>query len=96
MSTGTFEVGGSLTAYFSSIEAVRAVRNNADITLDFIMVKSGAGILFDVPLLALGNGRLAVEQDQAITLPLDTSAAESRFGNTLTVQFFPFLPASAG
>lgn len=96
MSTGTFEVGGSLTAYFSSIEAVRAVRNNADITMDFIMVKNNAGILFDIPLLALGNGRLAVEQDQDVTLPLDTSAAENKFGNTLTVQFFPYLPNSAG
>lgn len=95
-STGTFEVGGSLTAYFASIEAVRAVRENADITLDFILVKNNAGILFDVPLLALGNGRLAVEQDQAITLPLDTSAAENKFGNTLTVQVFPYLPTSAG
>lgn len=95
-SAGTFEVGGSITAYFASIAAVKAVRNNADITLDFIMVKANKGILFDVPLLALGNGRLNVEQDQAITLPLDTSGAESKFGNTLTVQVFPYLPNSAG
>ena len=47
-------------------------------------------------LLALGNGRLAVEQDQPITLPLDTSAAESKFGNTLLIQIFPYLPNSAG
>lgn len=95
-SAGTFEVGGSLTAYFASIEAVRAVRNNADITLDFIMVKNNAALLFDIPLLALGNGRLAVEQDQAVTLPLDTSAAENKFGNTLTMQVFHYLPDSAG
>lgn len=95
-SAGTFEVGGSVTAYFASIDAVRAVRNNADITLDFIMVKNNSGLLFDIPLLALGNGRLAVEQDQAITLPLDTSAAENKFGNTLMYQYFPYLPNSAG
>lgn len=95
-SAGTFEVGGSITAYFASIAAVKAVRNNADITLDFIMVKGGKGLLFDVPLLSLGNGRLNVEQDQAITLPLDTSGAENIYGNTLTVQVFPYLPASAG
>lgn len=95
-SAGTFQVGGSITAYFASIDAVKAVRNNADITMDFIMVKAGKGVLFDVPLLSLGNGRLNVEQDQAITLPLDTSGAESKFGNTLMVQVFPYLPASAG
>lgn len=94
--TGTFEVGGSLTAYFASIDAVKAVRNNADITIDFIIVKNNAGLLFDIPLLALGNGRLNVEQDQPVTLPLDTSAAESKFGHTLLVQSFPYLPGSAG
>jgi hypothetical protein len=95
-SAGTFEVGGNLTAYFASIEAVQAVRNNSDITLDMIMVKDNKGILFDIPLLALGDGRLAVEQDQAITLPLETNAAESSFGHTLLFQSFSYLPDLAG
>lgn len=95
MTTGTFEVGGSLTAYFADIAAVQAVRNNEDITLDFIIVKNNTAMLWDIPLLALGNGRLAVEQDQAITLPLDTSGAESKFGNTLLVQIFPYVPNAA-
>lgn len=95
-SAGTFEVGGSLTAYFASIEAVQAVRNNADITLDLVMVKANKGLLFDVPLLALGDGRLQVEQDQAITLPLETNAAESSFGHTLLFQSFSYLPDLAG
>lgn len=92
---GTFEVGGDLTAYFASIAAVQAVRNNADITLDIIMVKNGAGLLFDIPLLSLGNGRLNVEIDQPITLPLETNAAESKFGHTLLFQSFSYLPAAA-
>jgi len=95
MNSGTFEVGGSLTAYFADIAAVKAVRANADITLDFIIVKSNTAMIWDIPLLSLGNGRLAVEQDTAITLPLDTSAAESKFGNTLLVQVFPYVPNSA-
>lgn len=93
--TGTFEVGGELTAYFADIAGVRAVRDNEDITLDIIMVKNNAGMLFDIPLLSLGNGRLAVEQDQPITLPLETSAAESKFGHTLLFQSFSYLPTIA-
>jgi hypothetical protein len=96
ITAGTFEVGGSISAYFASQDAVKAVRNNADVTIDFFMVKNGQGILFDIPLLSLGNGRLEVEQDQAIKLPLDTSGAENKFGNTLTVMVFPYLPAVAG
>lgn len=95
-SAGTFEVGGTLTAYFADIAAVQAVRNNEDITLDFVLVKHNKGLLFDIPLLALGNGRLDVKQDQAITLPLDTNAAQSAFGWTLLFQSFEYLPALAG
>lgn len=92
---GTFEVGGSLEAYFADVAAVQAVRNNSDVTLDFAIVKANMGLLFDVPLLSLGDGRLNVEQDQAIKLPLETSAAESRFGYTLLMQQFPYLPNAA-
>lgn len=92
ISAGTFVVGGSLTAYFASAESVQAVRNNADVTIDAIMIVNNQGVLYDVPLLSLGNGRLNVEQDQPITIPLDTNAAESKFGHTLLMQFFPHLP----
>lgn len=95
-SAGTFEVSGNMTAYFADVTAVQAVRNNADITLDLVMVKANAGMLFDIPLLSLGDGRLKVEQDQAITLPLSTNAAESTFGHTLQFQTFPYLPTAAG
>lgn len=96
VSVGTFEVGGSMTAYFSDINAVRAVRENSDVTLDWIVVKDNRGIVFDIPLLSLGDGRLSVEQDQPITIPLETNAAESSFGHTLLLGSFSYLPDLAG
>lgn len=95
-SAGTFEVGGQMTVYFASVEAVQAVRNNADVTMDIVMVKDNAGIVFDVPLLGLGDGRLNVEQDNPITLPLENNAAESALGYTLALMTFPYLPDIAG
>ena len=95
-SAGTFEVGGSMTAYFSDVTAVQAVRGNSDVTIDMIMVKKNLGMIFDMPLISLGDGRLSVEQDQAITIPLETNAAESKFGNTLTFVNFSYLPDLAG
>lgn len=95
-SAGTFEVGGSMTAYFASVAAVQAVRNNSDVTIDIIMQKKNKALLWDIPLLSLGDGRLAVEQDQPITLPLETNAAESKFGHTLLFQTFSYLPDAAG
>lgn len=91
-STGTFEIGGKLTAYFGNITAVQAVRDNSDVTIDMAMVKNNSGLLWDIPLLSLGDGRLNIEQDQPITLPLDTNAAESKFNHTLLFMSFPYLP----
>jgi hypothetical protein len=92
---GMFEVGGSVTAYFADMAGTRAVRNNADITLDVAIVKNNAGMLFDIPLLSLGNGRLAVEMNKKITLPLDLTAAENVNGYTLLFQTFAYLPSLA-
>lgn len=96
MTAGTFEVGGEVTAYFTGVAGPLAVRQNLDMTIDYILVKQNRGLLYDLPLLALGNGAVQVEQDQPITLPLETNAAESKFGHTLLMQYFPYLPDVAG
>lgn len=91
-SAGTFEVSGNNTAYFATVEAVAAVRNNGDVTIDALLAKGNEGFVFDMPLISLGDGRLNVTQDEAITLPLETNAAEGKQGHTLLVQHFPYLP----
>lgn len=93
--TGGFDVAGSMTVYFADVEAVQAVRENADVTLDMIIAKSNKGIILDLPLVGLGDGRLNIEQDQAIKLPLETNAAESALGHTMLMDFFPYLPTLA-
>lgn len=95
VSAGTFEVSASITAYFADIAAVQAVRNNADVALDFAMVKNNAGIVWDIPLISLGDGRLNVEKDNPITLPLTADAAQSELGYTLLMNQFMYLPNAA-
>ncbi len=97
VTAGQFNVEGNLTAYFADIAAVAAVRANEDITLDFAIVKGTTGnkegLVVDIPLIALGDGRLNVEQDAPITLPLDMPAAADRnFNHTLLMSYFDFLP----
>ncbi|WLJ71043.1 hypothetical protein [Sphingomonas phage Kimi] len=89
---GNFDVDGEFTAYFSTVEAIHAVQCNYDMTFDAIYAKGNAGIVLDVPLIGLGGGRLDIEQDAAIMLPLETAAAESPFGHTALIQWFPYLP----
>lgn len=91
-SVGTFAIGGSMTAYFSTVAAVAAVRNNSDVTFDVVMAKNNQAFVWDIPLMSLGDGRLNVEQDQPIRLPLEMNAAESKFETTLSVTQFPYVP----
>jgi hypothetical protein len=91
-SAGNFEVGGSITAYFTEIDAVKAVRANSDVGLSFIASAKNAGFVFDIPLLGLGGGRLNVEKDSPITVPLEPSGAENVNGYTLLFEAFSYLP----
>jgi hypothetical protein len=96
VNVGSFDVSGEVTAYFSDSAAIDAVQNNSDVTLDFALCKNNAGIIYDVPLLTLGNGRLQVEKDQPIKIPLSFNAAQHGTLNTsLLVNVFDYLPTLA-
>ncbi len=104
ISHGTFAVSGNITAYFADVASVAAVRNNSNVTLDFAMVKGAAGaksgIVMDLPLVTLGDARLNVVQDQAITLPLTMDAAtaaliDPALDYTTMMVFFDHLPNAA-
>jgi len=100
VTAGTFEVSAEATAYFSTIEAVQAVRNNENVQLFAVVAKNNAGFIFDLPLTALGNARLEVEQDEPIMLPLQIDAATAALINpntdyTLLWVFFDYLPTRA-
>jgi hypothetical protein len=100
ISDGDFEVGGQLTAYFADVDAVDAVNDNADISLDLILVRSNAGWAIDMPLVSLNDGRLNVEKGAAVTLPLGQEAAsgskvDSTLNHTLMMSWFDYLPDAA-
>lgn len=93
---GNFVVSGNFTAYFTTTELVQAVRNNDDIQMDFAFVKDNAGLLFDIPLASLGEGRINVEKDNPIKVPLAQNAARDPYLTyTLGVMNFDYLPSLA-
>ena len=104
ITAGTLQVGGSITAYFADIDAVQAVRDNANITLDFLAVKGGPGAKngfgMDLPLLTLGDGRPNIEQDAPVTLPLTMDAGSGAdidiaLDHTALFTYFDYLPDAA-
>lgn len=93
---GVLQVGGSITAYFSTISAIQAVRNNTSVTIDWFLAKNNAGWIMDLPLVTLGDGRPNIELNQSITLPLNMDAAkDADLLWTIAFTEFIYLPTVA-
>lgn len=94
---GLFEVSAEISAYFTQVESIQAVRDNKDVTLDIFVTKENRGFVFDLPLVALGGGLPEVELDEPIMIPLESDAAtavkmDPNFDHTLLWVFFDYLP----
>jgi|TARA_R110002096_G_scaffold236038_4_gene426417 hypothetical protein len=95
VSVGDFEVSGSVEVYFSTVAAVSAVKDNSDVGYNLIVADNNAGFVYDIPLLSLGGGRVTVEKDEPIMLPLEKQAAENSNGYTISATYFSYLPTIA-
>jgi hypothetical protein len=89
---GGFDVDLEATAYFSHVSGIQSIPDNADVTFDAIYSKQNAAIVIDLPLLSNGGGRLEIEMDAPIMIPLESPAAESDFGHTVLFTFLPYVP----
>lgn len=89
---GDFAVSATVTAYFATVESVRAIRSNTDAALFTIFARDNAGMVFDIPLLSIGGGQLNIEKGNAITVPLETNAAKNSMGYTTSYTNFAYLP----
>jgi len=99
-SHGNFEVTGDMKAYFMDVGSIAAIRDNSDVTMDMHLAKENAGISLDIPLMALGDGKLDVAQNEAIRIPIGHEAAIGTgaitgFDHTLLMSFYDYLPDAA-
>lgn len=95
VSVGTFDVGGELTGYFTSVAASEAIRNNASVTVDAIFARENQGLIWDIPLLTLTGGEIEVSENEPVTIPCEQMGAENPNGYTLLYMSFPYLPNAA-
>ncbi len=75
MSAADFVVTVSLNGYFSSIDAISAVKNNDSLTLDIMEFRNNQGWVMDMPLVTAGDGSIQIEKDRPMMTPLTLEAA---------------------
>jgi hypothetical protein len=92
LSEGDFAVSGNVTAYFATVAAIQAIKNNADVNLELILCKNNAGMVFDIPRITLGGGQAKVEKDKPIMVDLTQEASKNVAGYTMLANFFEYLP----
>ncbi|QYW02045.1 major tail protein [Stenotrophomonas phage Siara] len=92
INVGTFEVGGSVTAYFQDTRAIKAIRANADVGGTVALVGNQVGVIFDMPKMGLSNGQTAIEVNQPVTIALDMAAVRNDLGYTMQYAYFAYLP----
>lgn len=97
-SAGEFQVTAACTAYFADVASVAAVRNNANVTVDTILARTNQAIVFDLPLVALGDASLKVALNTPITLPLTVDAGsaidlDANTDYTFATMFFDYVPS---
>lgn len=92
INVGTFEVGGSVTAYFLDLRAIKAMRSNADVGGTVALMGRNTAVLFDMPKLGLSNGATAIEQNTPVTIAIDMEAVRNDLGYTMQYCYFAYLP----
>lgn len=91
-SPGDFEVSGSITAFFDTVDAITAVRASYDVGIDFILAHRNTAVVIDMPLVSLTANTLNAEKDQTIKIPIEAGAGECANGYTALVSFLPYVP----
>lgn len=96
VTAGHFTVNGTMKAYFSTVAAQEEVKQNGNITFDCALVLDNSGVLFDMPFIALSDGRPDVVSDEPIMLPLNVMLApDPLFNHELLWCFYNYLPSIA-
>lgn len=88
---GNLVTKATITAYFTTVGGIAAMKANADVTFDAIYSAGNKGIVLDLPLVSIA-GKVNPVKDEPVMIALDTPAYKAVGGYTAQVNFFAYLP----
>lgn len=94
LNVGTFDITGTVTAYFQSVAAIESIRANADVEYSLITAHDNEAFVWDIPLVGTAGGRLSVTKDEAVTVPLEATGVRNQHDYTLAFIKLPYVPTA--
>lgn len=90
ISNGNFDVSASIKAYFTTIEALKAIRENADVGFNAFSAFNNQGMIFDIPLMGISGQ--PDTSNESVELPLEGTAGQNENEYTMSFCKFHYLP----
>lgn len=95
MNTGNFGVSLEGTFVFTEPLVITRIRNNTQVTLDFILENEDGGLAFDIPSATLGNGGRDLPENASVLVNLTgTAYQDPTLGTSIGISIFPVTPKS--
>ena len=100
VSYGDFTVTGTVSAYFETVAALKAIIANTRCQYHMYYGHNNHGFSFDIPLCSLSGGIPQYSKNEPITVSLSLSGAKSDslgtgFGHVMMYCYFPYIPTIA-
>jgi hypothetical protein len=98
---GFFQVQAELTAYFTDIASIQAVKDNESVTIETHFVKFNKGVSIDLPLTVMSQAEAEIKINEPVMIPLSSDAATAKsidadLDYTMLMVFWDYLPDLAG
>lgn len=92
---GNFLVDIEATALFTSPEVIDRIRNNTEVSMDWILTNGEGALCFDIPAMTLGNGGRDYPENETVKVNLTgTAHRDELFGTSIGISIIPWIPTS--
>ena len=90
---GDLEITANMEVLFTSDKVVKAIRDNATLTMDIAISNADGAAVFDIPSLTIGNGAKTFTANETVKLTIDgTAFGDAVLDTSLGVTSLAYVP----
>ena len=95
VNTGKFNVSCNIEALFTTTRALDLAERGQNAGIFIVFARGNSGFILDIPLVTVMTAPLNLATNQAVNISLNNVGNRSRFGHSVSFQYFDYLPLEA-